>query len=304
MFSRTFYALAAASVMPLVGPRPLFVRTAYAAEPTPIEEVVMYGIDADTYELLRYTFNTDEYVRIGKVVDESGNVVVDVEALAYIPSGPHKGFYGGANYYEEKPCRIVKINAMDATAETLPAKVGYEKVEGLVPVQNPITGKWRLLASTQHSDPDDGDHALLWIDPATGAGSLIRNTNENYDGLAMGADGTVWGITEDQLYTIDVSSGNENSTSTHHDFGKTEALEWAFGDFAARIDVPGVPADWTKDGILFGFSDDDDALLILDPKSGEAVKYACSFQTIDCEGLVFTTLARDAYGEVVVEVCD
>lgn len=54
MFSRTFYALAAASVMPLLGPRPLFVRTAYAAASTPIEEVVMYDIDADSGEAVKY----------------------------------------------------------------------------------------------------------------------------------------------------------------------------------------------------------------------------------------------------------
>ncbi len=71
----------AAAVMQLLGPRPAFVRTAYAeATTTAIEEVVMYGIDADTYELLRYTFDTDEYVSIGVVTDENGNVVVDVEA--------------------------------------------------------------------------------------------------------------------------------------------------------------------------------------------------------------------------------
>jgi hypothetical protein len=304
MHART--VIIAAAVMQLLGPRPAFVRTAYAeVTTTAVEEVVMYGIDADTYELLRYTFDNDEYVRIGKVVDETGKVVEDVEALAYIPAGPHKGFYGGANYYEDKPSRLVRINALDATAETLPAEVGYEKVEGLVPVQNPITGEWRLLASTQNTSTDDGDHTLIWIDPATGAGSLIMDTNENYDGLTLAPDGTLYGVTRDSdLYTIDPVAGTETLLGVLSGFGAPEALEWAYGDDAAKIDVPGVPSDWTKNGVLFSFSDDDDALLILDPKTGDAVEYTCSFQTIDCEGLVFSTQFRDAHGAIVAEGCD
>jgi hypothetical protein len=252
----------AAAVMQLLGPRPAFVRTAYAeVTTTAVEEVVMYGIDADTYELLRYTF--------------------------------------------DKPSRLVRINALDATAETLPAEVGYEKVEGLVPVQDPMTGEWRLLASTQNTSADDGDHTLIWIDPATGAGSLIMDTNENYDGLTLAPDGTLYGVTRDSdLYTIDPVAGTETLLGDLAGFGAPEALEWAYGDYAAKIDVPGVPSDWTKNGVLFSFSDDDDALLILDPKTGDAVEYTCSFQTIDCEGLVFSTQFRDAHGAIVAEACD
>ena len=29
-----------------------------------------------------------------------------------------------------------------------------------------------------------------------------------------------------------------------------------------------------------------------------------SFKTIDCEGLVFTTICRDSWGAVVVDACD
>ncbi len=308
MFKRAWLGFAAATIMSLIGPRPLFVKTAYAAPPvTPIEEVVMYAIDADTYELLRYAFDTDEFIRIGVVVDESGSVVEDVEALTYIPNGPYKGFYGGANYYETKPSRIVKINAMDATAETLPADVGYEKVEGLVAVQHPVTGEWRLLASTENTNNDDGDPTLIWIDPATGAGTHIMDTNENYDGLTLAPDGTVYGINKDaELWVIDPVAGTETKVASIAGFDKTEALEWAFGDFSNAIDVGDAVPDpsWTANGVLFSFSDDSDALMIVNPATGEAVEYVCSFQTIDCEGLVFTTQFRDSFGEIVVDACD
>ena len=122
----------AAAVMQLLGPRPAFVRTAYAeVTTTAIEEVVMYGIDADTYELLRYTFANDEYVRIGVVTDQNGNVVLDMESLAFIPNGPDKGIYGTANWYESKPTRLVKINPLDATGYVYPNQIGFAKGEGL-----------------------------------------------------------------------------------------------------------------------------------------------------------------------------
>jgi hypothetical protein len=65
---RTSTIFLTAAVMQLLGPRPAFVRTAYA-EPanTRIAEVVIDGIDGHTNELLRYTFDTDP----------SGGIVVD-----------------------------------------------------------------------------------------------------------------------------------------------------------------------------------------------------------------------------------
>ena len=89
-----------------------------------------------------------------------------------------------------------------------------------------------------------------------------------------------------------------------HGYSKIESLEFAFGDYGAQIMVPNVPEDWTSDGILFAFSDSKDALVVLDPESGAAVEVFVAFQTIDCEGLVFTTRLRDSYGAVVVDACD
>ncbi len=44
--------LAAATIMSLIGPRPLFVKTAYADSPSPqLEELVASGSDAGTFEV-------------------------------------------------------------------------------------------------------------------------------------------------------------------------------------------------------------------------------------------------------------
>ncbi len=44
--------LAAATIMSLIGPRPLFVKTAYADSPSPqLEQLVASGSDAGTFEV-------------------------------------------------------------------------------------------------------------------------------------------------------------------------------------------------------------------------------------------------------------
>ncbi len=44
--------LAGATIMSLIGPRPLFVKTAYADSPSPqVVELVESGIDAGTFEV-------------------------------------------------------------------------------------------------------------------------------------------------------------------------------------------------------------------------------------------------------------
>ncbi|MHC4101081.1 MAG: hypothetical protein ACYSW1_09420 [Planctomycetota bacterium] len=272
---------------------------------TPIEEVIMYGIDADTFELLRYSFSTDEYARFGVVKDQDGNVVTDVEGLALIPHGPHKGLYGSANFFLEKPSRLVGISGLDATATVCPAEIGWDKVEGLVAVQDPDTHEWLLLGVARDPDP-----SLLRIDPATGAGTLVMETDERYQGLALQGE-RLFATSRDPalLYEIDLESGEESLVGDLGEYRKVEALEYAFGDEESRIKIPleaqdVVPDSWTMAGVLFGFADDEDALLIINAETGQSVPWACSFQTIDCEGLVFTTKTLDPFGPIVAGAGD
>jgi hypothetical protein len=287
------------------------------AQLTDLEEVVMYAIDADTYELLRYNFDTDEFVRIGVVTDQDANIVTDAEGLAFIPHGPYKGIYAGANYYEDQPSKLVKINPMDSTGWVYPADVGFEKVEGLVAFKDTDTGDWFLYATTKHQSPGDKRYSLIKIDPATGRGSLVFQTSKRYQGLAADTTFTVlWGSTEDpaELWLIDPRSHFEQRLDTIVDptrtYTKVEGLEYALGDDLPGIKIPlqgheqTVPDSWTGDGVLFAFDDDADALLIVNRITAEARVWPCSFNTIDAEGLVFTTKRRDPWGAIVVDACD
>jgi hypothetical protein len=310
MSNGRYIAWMAAGAIVALAPSPTALHAAGEGDPpqlTDINEVVLYGIDADTHELLRYSFDTDEFAIIGVVKDLDGNIVTDVEGLAMIPDGPHKGLYGTANFYETRPSKLVWINARNANARVCPVGIGHaDKVEGLVAVQDQTTYEWFLLGS--HKNPDTG---LITIDPATGTGTPLMSTSERYHGLALAPNGTLYGSTRDpaELFTIDLETGDEERVGEIGGYTKCEALEHAFGDSEPRIKVPleghaVVPDSWTQDGILFGFDDDADAFLIIDSHTGHAVQWVCSFQTIDCEGLVFTTQQRDPFGPIVASACD
>ncbi len=297
-------SLAVIGAVECLGPGLILVESASAAD-TKLEDVVLYAVDSGDDGLFRYTFKDNTLIRIGTVVDENGNVVEDLEALTFIPNGPYAGFYAGSNYYETKPSRIIRINPLDATAVTLPSNVGFEKVEGLLAVRDPVTGAWRLMGSTQRSG-----RALIWIDPATGAGSLIKLCANNYDGLAMTPAGVLYGVTRtspSRLYSIDYTTmGPDTLIGNLTGYSDAESLEWVYGDTAAKIDCTGIVPDpsWTAGGILFSFVEPQDALLILNPATGAAVKYPCAMQGTDVEGLVFTTLNRDPYGKILVDPHD
>ena len=270
---------------------------------TPIDEVVVYAIDGDAYELVRYNFDTDVYVRVGVVTDQNGNVVTDIEGLAMIPHGPFKGLYGTANFYGILPPRLVKINALDATALLYPAVIGFNEIEGLVAAQDPITSAWSLIGAS-------ASPGLVTIDPGSGAGSVLMATQKRYRGLSLAPDGTLYGVAEDQLYTIDRNTGVETEVGQISDDATYGALEHAFGDFETRIKVPSrggqdvVPDSWTTDGIMFAFNVTDNRLQIVNPGNGQSVEWACSLQAIDCQGLAFTTRMRDPYWSIVAGSVD
>jgi hypothetical protein len=167
-------------------------------------------------------------------------------------------------------------------------------------VQNPVTGKWTLIVADR-----DSDHVLFAVDPQTGNTLHLMDTQDDYEGLTLTPGGLLLATTVDELWEIDPAAGTEKKLGDL-DYSKVEALEYAFGDGAPTIDAmaAGAPAAWTADGVLFGFDDDDNALMLMDPATGQAVDYNCAFATVDCEGLIFTTKSQDPYGRIVATPCD
>ena len=114
------------------------------APATPLGEIVLYGIDADTHELLRYTFDTDTYTRIGVVVDQNGFEIDHPEAFTYIPSGDYKGFYAVSNQKDSTggpQHTLARINGMDATCVMSPQPVMPDaQIRGMTTVPDATYG--------------------------------------------------------------------------------------------------------------------------------------------------------------------
>ena len=339
---RVWIGLAALAALPFLTTDSLDVRKAHGDDnptATSIDKVVMYGVDQDTSVLLRYTFNSDEYLVIGELRDQSGSLVQEIESLGFIPNGPNKGLYGVTNYDGDQAARLVRISLLDATVTVYDGDVGFGNVEGMVAMRDPDNNQWILMATHTgavsqvggkvticHIPPGDplqahtllvsdsavpahlahgdylgvcggggadfSDKNLISIDPATGIGSMVMPLGAKFEGLARGPTGLLYASDDDELWVIDLYMGTVTEVGDHA-YDDVEALEYAFGDNAPQIEIEGLSSDWTDDGVLFGFSDHDNAVLILNAETGQAIQFDCAVDTTDCEGMVFLTEQSD-----------
>ena len=283
---------------------------AQAAPATPVKELVLYGIDADSHELVRYAFKTDTYSVIGTVVDQDGYAIDHPEAMTYIPSGPNKGFYAapmGKDGTGGPKNVLARIDGLTAEAYMYPTpQFTYKGIRGMTTVWDPIAMDWVMLAIAHNNK----DAKLVRLDPATGEQFLVMDLDDAwgdpaFEGLSRHVDpDKLYVMTGWKLGLLDLSTGVITDVADHSAYARTESLEIAFGDGGAQIAVPGIPADWTKDGALFGFSDSSNDMLIYNPAGGFTVYTPCSFASLDCEGLVFMTQSQDPFGTITVSPCD
>jgi hypothetical protein len=259
--------------------------TAWAQTPTPIEEVVIYGIDGQTDEMLRYTFDTDTYQVIGVVQTASGEIAYDTENLTWVPSGPAKGMYASPRGSGPLEGYLIKINPFDGSCEALLDTRPWKDINGMVTLWK--DGKWQILCS------DYNDQELIWIDPETLTMTYAMSYSVEIEGLAADGSGNVYGNTDEALYAIDLVAETVTLIGDCGT-GKMESLEMGFGDNTPEMQISGIPAAWTVDGVLMGFDDSEDELMIIDPATGNAQAYApCAFAAADCEGIVVLTNLQD-----------
>ena len=262
------------------------------AQPTDIAELVMYGIDTDTDQLLRYNFETGE-VSVVNVVPPGAHV----EALGWFPDGPYRGMYGVAAAVGLPVGTLLRLHPFDGSSRII-MDLG-RRVTGGVGYYDSDLGRWVLLLAEKKKE------YLFTVDLQTGDITIVFPDCQVYQGLAIGPDGLVYACTETELWTVNLSTGVETKVGDMPGTTKCEALEFAFGDDGPAITVPGVPPAWTQNGLLVGFDDDTDNLLIIDPSSADVIRYASAAAATDVEGIVFMTKATDPIGKVVVDyICD
>ena len=299
---RSGLSLAAAMSAPVLAPSAVVEAAGGDEDPagTTISEVVMYGVDDDTDGLLRYNFALDEFIVLGTILDQDGQIVDEIESLGYIPSGPHKGLYGVANDDDDDElARLVKINVLGASATVYAASTGFGNVEGMIVFWDPSSNEWVIYATQSGG----GTENLIKIDPATGLGTLVMDLGQRFEGLALGPNNILYGAKEQELWAIDLV-GRTVTLIGSHSFAHVEALEFAHGDYDLAVHIPGIPDEWTANGVLFGFSDTANGVIILNPETAEAVQWESAINTTDCEGMVFLTTMTDPWGPVVANPCD
>jgi hypothetical protein len=266
---------------------------------TGIDDIVMYAVESSCpARLMRYFFLSDTFTPIGEVWTSEGLPVDDVEALSYVPQGPYKGLYGVAT---DGPTEqyLTRIDPLTAEATLYGPNLGGSNVTGMIAHYDAALGKWYLLASDKGSK-------LRMIDPATGNATTETNVGHDFEGLARNSEGVLYANTKTKLYRLDPAPGNQYDPVLIGSTGldKAESLEFAFGNAAPPIDVPGVNENWTTNGVLFVFDDDTDMFGILNPNTGAFKQYLVdgwpsTFSNQDAEGMIFVTTINDPlYGSI------
>lgn len=109
-----------------------------SAQATPITEFVAYAINDTTHELLRYDFESNTTTAIGAVHLAGGQVLSEVESLAFIPGRNY--LFAAWNNQGTSNSKLVKINLFTAEATPFLYDIGYGNVEGMTHVKTLNTG--------------------------------------------------------------------------------------------------------------------------------------------------------------------
>jgi hypothetical protein len=273
---------------------------------TQVAEIVLYAIDSDTNELLRYSFSNDSIVSMGAVATASGELLVDMESLSYVPSGPHKGLYAAPTKGSFKR-HLVHIDPLTGQATPFGPTVvpSGRKVTGMISDHDPGSGTWSLLAAEGDdvkSDPDRIEpRRLLRINTKTGSSvvAAVLTDGRRFEGLARNSMGQLYAVSRTHFYRIDEDAGAYTVVQIGvTGLDKAEALEFAMGHAQPPVDVPGVGNGWTKYGALFVFDDNSGMFGVLNPNDGSFVEYLVdgsrsTFATDDAEGMILVTLFDD-----------
>ena len=273
---------------------------------TTVAEIVLYAIDSDTNELLRYSFSNDIIVSMGPVSTASGTKLEDMEGLSYVSDGQDKGLYTvpTKGIHEGHLVHIDPLSGL-ATPFTHNVVASDRKLTGMIAEHDPGSNTWSLLAAegdNVRSDPNRIEpRRLIRINPRTGISWPVATLTDGrrFEGLARDSKGELYAVSRTHFYRIDEDAG----AYTVVDLGatgldKAEALEFAMGHAQPNVDVPGVGNGWTKDGALFVFDDNSGRFGVLNPNDGSFVEYLVNgspstFATDDAEGMILLTIFDD-----------
>lgn len=196
-------------------------------EPTnPLEGQVMYGIDRDTSELIRYDFATGQLDSLGAIRDQAGDVVGSgINGAAYAHGSETLPSYTNIFAFRWDSAAY-RAEMLWVDVRTGVATVGNERLEG-----GPIGGATAVLSDSewnfyavQHeqvSPPFHIEGTIANINPNNSSQMAFELVKENGEKITradllnathddLDADGTYWEGSATQLRIRPKGNGNQN----------------------------------------------------------------------------------------------
>ncbi len=280
------------------------------AAPQQIDVVAAYAIDSDTFELVRYSFAENSFIRIGVVRTAAGVVVKDCESLGYVPQegGAAFGFYSVPT---AAPFRgqLVRIDPMTVTATVVGPVVvpAGRKITGMCTIYDPVAGQWYLLAASSEDQTSSRTaietRQLVRFNPLTGASTTVATQAQlgnglRFEGLGIDDRGDLYATSRTRFFRIHQEAGYWVQDLGVTGLDKAETFEIAFGDMKPSVEVPGVNPSWTNRGVFFVADEQLQKFGVLNPNNGAFTEYLVdgvpsTFVTKDAEGMVLLTLTND-----------
>ena len=304
----------------------------------PIDEFVAYAVDDSSHMLLRYDFEADRVLELGLVQTSANSVLTGLESLAFLPDRLH--LYAVWNYQGDSQSKVVKISLRDGTATLFSSDVGYGNIQGLAAMEfkdsdsnnghgndcdgydedNPgksegvnengmghgaHSGCWKLFAVCTTTGKKGSTHRLVMIDPESGRADTHMSLSRSYEGLAAGPNDMLYASSGGELWRIDPHALTETHVGSSA-ASDLSALDFARGDGESSdaVSVPGIDAEVTAEGVLMGFSRQNDGLVVLNTADGDAYRYESELDEYDVTGLIVLSRADDPISCMVAGLYD
>ncbi|MFG0331591.1 MAG: hypothetical protein ACF8PN_17020 [Phycisphaerales bacterium] len=151
--------------------------TAQGGDATPIDEIVLYGVDRVEQQLLRYQFGDSSCEWLGRLRLTDGTPVNGIECLAFIPGRPF--LYGVWNYHDDSQSKLVKIDLFSGEVSPFPSDLGFGGVRSLTVIMESDAGE-----GGGNGDPNGPESAILADSKGVDAYEI------SFLGVDYNADGT------------------------------------------------------------------------------------------------------------------
>lgn len=274
-------------------PNGLSVRPASAA-PIPVEQlttfemIVCYGVDQTSGSLIRFHPARSTMETVSPLVDQDGNDLSDVRALARIPNGATRSFYCIPNAGAAAG-RLCSVDVTNGSVYAFERQLTQTPVRALAGLQL-TSGKWMICASLETG-------RMVIIDPASA--TIVTSTSDlpPFHALVSRQNGEFLGMSDGSLWRATINGVDAPSDITADHIGAAAGhithLSFVQGDAHRALPVQDIESSVTMHGALLGFNAVTNELSVIDPV--DAITYPIRGVEIDvqCDAVHALTIRSD-----------